>query len=1391
MLSLIKWKNVHLALVFVLLFILIAPLGNHSADAAQIEGGSREFVQISAGGHHALALKADGTVVGWGDNSWGQTNIPTGLSDVVSIAAGYFHSLALKADGTVVGWGRNVEGQISVPGGLAGVKSIVAGTTHSLALKMDGTVVAWGGNDFGERNVPTGLTDVVSIASGALHSMAIKSDGTVVAWGYNINGQTNVGGLEDVVSIATGPIAYHSLALKADGTVVAWGANSDNSTIIPSGLLNVVAVATGLYHSLALKSDGTVVAWGKNNDGQSTVPQGLSDVVSIAAGEHFSLALKADGTVVAWGSNNYGKTTVPAAFSLPVKGDRIAAGLAHSLALKSDGTVVEWGVNYGGSNVIPAGLAGVAAIAAGTYHSLALKSDGTVVAWKGFNSSGELSVPEGLADVVSIAAGLYHSLALKADGTVVGWGSNGSGQRIPPAGLADAVAIAAGEYHSLALKSDGTVVGWGDTSYGKVTPPVGLTGVVSIAAAANHSLALKSNGTVVGWGLNTYDPISVPTGLTGVVAIATGTSHSLALKSDGTVVAWGTNAYGQTSVPTGLSGVVAIACGDFHSLALKADGTVVGWGRGSEGQTTTPGNDNLSALTLQEGEFNESFQSSDTTYTAYFKDTLPNSANLTATLNNTPRADLYVNDEWVASGTAATINVPGAPTSFDIPVRVEPYLKPSKTYTVTLAIDETEPSVQFSANGRATAAQSAASAVTVSDTESGVDSASLQYAWTQSAAVPAGGWTTFGDGDTLSQTSGDGNWYLHVRASDKVGNVVDSVSNPFLLDNTAPTATVSTSAGGTVNADFPVTITFSEGIHGFTEDDLVIGNGTVSNLVSVTSTTYTATVSPTTSGQAVTVMVSAGAVTDTVGMSNTVSNTLNLLYDTTKPTVTFGSFTDGHRFIMPPAAVTVSVSEAVYWIAGGTLLNSANALPLISMQKDGQAFSAYTPSYDELSRTFTLSFNGTLEDGDYEMLVAGNAVRNVFQNTLDAANASFTVAVPIITEIFAAPTSLLSAGGSTIATISGTHLIGQTVTVYVDGVKAATAVVNSATRAEATISLPSNATQTARNHLLTVYLNGVEVSGQTSTVTVGAAPTPSVTPTPTAPSSMPSGQADLAKLTITISGKVLELSPAFSPGTNDYSAVTDAEQVEFQVSSAQSKAIVKLLGERIDGTKNIPLSIGANVLAITVQAEDGTIKKYTVTINRVAKNENTTPPTSACSFTDIEKHWAKSSICEAAGLGIVEGVSTHSFEPNRYVTRTEFAIMLQRALEIPIRTETSAVSFSDRDNIPEWARQAIQTAVAESILAGYPDGTLQPMQTVTRTEMAAMISRAMKWKARSTTSPSFSDDASIPAWAKAYVEAARDRGILEGRAGNQFVPDGLTTRAEAAVALLRLWKTLQ
>ena len=272
--------------------------------------------RIAGGYGYSLALKSDGTVVGWGNNVWSLSNIPAGLNEVVKIAANNDHALALISDGSVVAWGGNGFGETNVPNGLTGVIKIATGGHHNLVIKSDGTVTAWGWNASGQTNVPTGLTGVVSIAAGYDFSLALKADGTVVAWGNNIFGQTSVPtSLTDVIAVAAGEA--HSLALKSDGTIVAWGDNdSGGETEVPAGLSGVKAIATGGYHSLALKSDGTVVAWGLNTNGQSNVPAGLNGVVAVAAGHNFSLALKSDGTVAAWGENTHGQTNVPSDLNL-------------------------------------------------------------------------------------------------------------------------------------------------------------------------------------------------------------------------------------------------------------------------------------------------------------------------------------------------------------------------------------------------------------------------------------------------------------------------------------------------------------------------------------------------------------------------------------------------------------------------------------------------------------------------------------------------------------------------------------------------------------------------------------------------------------------------------------------------------------------------------------------------------------------------------------------------------------------------------------------------------------------------------------------------------------------------------------------------------------------
>ena len=275
--------------------------------------GNYSVVVINIGGSvtssEVVLTVTPGTLVAWGLNNLGQTDIPAGLSNVVAIAAGGFNTTALKSDGTVVAWGNVSVGETDIPAGLSNVVGIAAGEYSTFAIKNNGTVVAWGYNFYGQMDIPAGLSNITAVAVGYNHSVALKSNGTLVTWGDDSYGQTDVpAGLSNVVAIAAGGL--FSVALKSDGTVVAWGLMD-----IPEGLSHVVAVAAGYNHTVALKKDGTVVAWGGDSFGQTDVPTGLTNVTAIASGWNHTVALKNDGTVVAWGDDSYGQTDVPAGLS--------------------------------------------------------------------------------------------------------------------------------------------------------------------------------------------------------------------------------------------------------------------------------------------------------------------------------------------------------------------------------------------------------------------------------------------------------------------------------------------------------------------------------------------------------------------------------------------------------------------------------------------------------------------------------------------------------------------------------------------------------------------------------------------------------------------------------------------------------------------------------------------------------------------------------------------------------------------------------------------------------------------------------------------------------------------------------------------------------------------
>ena len=89
-----------------------------------------------------------------------------GAMGMLAVAGALMGARVSRADGVVVGWGWNYYGQCDTPPAIGVVTAIAAGGAHTIALKADGAVVAWGDNEQGQCNTPLGIGVVTAIAAG-------------------------------------------------------------------------------------------------------------------------------------------------------------------------------------------------------------------------------------------------------------------------------------------------------------------------------------------------------------------------------------------------------------------------------------------------------------------------------------------------------------------------------------------------------------------------------------------------------------------------------------------------------------------------------------------------------------------------------------------------------------------------------------------------------------------------------------------------------------------------------------------------------------------------------------------------------------------------------------------------------------------------------------------------------------------------------------------------------------------------------------------------------------------------------------------------------------------------------------------------------------------------
>jgi alpha-tubulin suppressor-like RCC1 family protein len=387
------------------------------------------------------ALRADGSVVTWGDSDSGgdSSKVADQLrSRVVQIFSNVYAFAALKADGSVVTWGNSdwggnsstVADQIR-----SGVSTIFSSGSAFAALKADGSVVTWGDSDSGgdSSRVSARLTSNVShIVSSGSGFAALKTDGSVVTWGSWSDTAPTDRLSSGVSRIFSSPYAF--AALKSDGSVVTWGSSlwGGDSTAVAGRLSSGVSqIFSNDFAFAALKTDGSVVTWGfsdRGGDSSAVATQLSSRVSQIFSTEWAFAALKTDGSVVTWGLFDRGGDSSAVATQLSSGVVQIYATETTFAALKNDGSVVTWGAfgpaSINSSEVAAKLRSGVQKVFSTRGAFAALKTDGSVVTWGSFwDGANSAEVASRLASgVVNIFSNRTSFAALRVDGSVVTWG---------------------------------------------------------------------------------------------------------------------------------------------------------------------------------------------------------------------------------------------------------------------------------------------------------------------------------------------------------------------------------------------------------------------------------------------------------------------------------------------------------------------------------------------------------------------------------------------------------------------------------------------------------------------------------------------------------------------------------------------------------------------------------------------------------------------------------------------------------------------------------------------------------------------------------------------------------------------------------------------------------
>jgi len=218
----------------------------------------------------------------------------------------------------------------------------------------------------------------------------------------------------------------------------------------------------------------------------------------------------------------------------------------------------------------------------------------------------------------------------------------------------------------------------------------------------------------------------------------------------------------------------------------------------------------------------------------------------------------------------------------------------------------------------------------------------------------------------------------------------------------------------------------------------------------------------------------------------------------------------------------------------------------------------------------------------------------------------------------------------------------------------------------------------------------------------------------------------------------------------------------------------------IDDEGNIAINVfeydqnAVNTYLVYARDESGNIS--TASNLTITHGDPSLESTIADPFTDIDGHWAYEYIEYLRLAGVISGYGDGTFGPNNPITRAEITKIALGAFEYLISNNVTENPFPDVEK-DLWYAKYIKAAQESQIVEGYPDGTFQPLNNVSRIEALKILLGAGEIDVGTSENIQF-DDTEPGMWYSTYLSYAVENGIVQGYDGNLFKPTQDITRAE-------------